>query len=566
MRGELIAIKTPRPRMRRGYLTLMSCVLAAARLANADAPTHVEIRSILQQRIDTEKRGVGLVVGWVDEHGTRVVSYGKTQIGGSSDVNGKTIFEIGSITKVFTAVLLELAVERGEMKLDAPVADYLPASLKLPSRNGRQITLLDLATHRSGLPTVPDDMKPRDPKNYYADYTLAQMFAFLSTYKLPRDIGSQFEYSNLGFGLLGQALTHREGANYEAMVMKHVCQPLGMASTRITLTPDLRARLASPYSPDLSPTENWDLPVFVGAGALRSDAEDLLKFVSANLELVPSELTPALLATQKARGAADSPAMEIGLGWEILKKHPPPIIFHAGGTGGYASFVGFDKASRTGVVVLSNTANDVYDIGLHLLNPRYVLQPQPTPAVRADDPILDINLIHSDKQEQETKQQLLRLLTAHDVSHYIFTNKINIESGFRVVPHSHPVLTLSTKRLKDDELLLSTFVHEQLHWYLDQKADATKQAVTELRTLFPKLPVGFPEGADTEESSYEHLLVCRMEYQADIEIFGRLRARQIMEFWTSDHYTRIYQAVLADGDKIDDVLRKYKLVPIERPQ
>ena len=185
-------------------------------------------------------------------------------------------------------------------------------------------------------------------------------------------------------------------------------------------------------------------------------------------------------------------------------------------------------------------------------------------AARAEAPVLHINLVHSDKQEEETKQQLLRLLAAHDVSRYIFTDKINIESGLRVIPHSHPILTLSTKRLKDDELLLSTFLHEQLHWYLDQKVDQTKEAVAELRALFPKLPVGFPEGADTEESSYEHLLVCRMEYQADVETFGTLRARQIIEFWASDHYTRIYQAVLNEGDKIDAVLRKYKLVPTER--
>ena len=187
-----------------------------------------------------------------------------------------------------------------------------------------------------------------------------------------------------------------------------------------------------------------------------------------------------------------------------------------------------------------------------------------TTAVRAEAPLLHIKLVHSDQQEEETKQQLLRLLTAYDFSRYIFTTDINIESGLRVVPHSHPVLTLSTKRLKDDELLLSTFVHEQLHWYLDGKADATNEAVAELRTLFPHMPVGFPQGADSEASSYEHLLVCRMEYQADSEILGSLRARQIMEFWASDHYTRIYQLVLTDGDKIDAILRKHKLVPMAR--
>jgi D-alanyl-D-alanine-carboxypeptidase/D-alanyl-D-alanine-endopeptidase len=337
-------------------------------------PTDDEITAILRTRIDTEKRGVGIVVGWIDQRGSRVISHGQTALAGGHDVNGQTIFEIGSVTKVFTATLLEQAVERGEMKLDDPVAKYLPPGVKIPARGNRQITLLDLATQRSGLPSMPDNFKPGNAANPYVDYTTEQMFAFLASYQLTRDIGSKYEYSNIGFGLLGQALAHQAGTDYESLVVKQVCQPLGLSDTRITLTPELRARLALPYDQVLAPTQNWDLPpAFAGAGALRSDGADLLKFLAANLGLTQSALTPALQATHQVRNDAGSPTMDIALAWHIAKKYGPPITWHNGGTGGYRSFVGFEPTRQWGVVVLSNTAIGVDDIGLHLLNRQYPL-------------------------------------------------------------------------------------------------------------------------------------------------------------------------------------------------
>ena len=174
----------------------------------------------------------------------------------------------------------------------------------------------------------------------------------------------------------------------------------------------------------------------------------------------------------------------------------------------------------------------------------------------------DIALKNNDQREQQTKQQLQRLLSAYDVSYWVFTRKILIESG--VIPHSHPTLTLSTRHLKDDELLLSTFVHEQLHWYLTEKPKETEAAYNELKTMFAKVPVGFPEGGNDEESTYKHILVCYMEYQAIRELLGELKTRQVMEFWATDHYTWIYKTVLERGQEIGSLLRKHKLMPIRR--
>ena len=172
---------------------------------------------------------------------------------------------------------------------------------------------------------------------------------------------------------------------------------------------------------------------------------------------------------------------------------------------------------------------------------------------------IDIALAHGSKTEAQTKAQLQRLLAAYDLSKWIFTRTIVIEDG--VIPHSHPKLTLSTRHLKDDELLLSTFVHEQLHWLLDQKEKETDAAIKELRAMFPKVPAGPPEGARNEHSTYLHLLVVYLEYRADRELLGELKARQVMDFWSTDHYRWVYRTVLERPRDIGNVALKHKLIP-----
>ena len=339
----------------------------------ATLPTDEQVRQILQERVETDKRGVAIVVGLIDEKGSRVVAFGNTVKGGGVPVDGQTTFEIGSITKVFTSLLLADMVAKGEVKLDDPVAKYLPKDVKVPSRGGKEITLLDLSTHFSGLPSVPSNLKSSDPANPYVDYTVAQMYEFLSGYELPADIGSKHEYSNLGVGLLGHALALRAGKSYEELVTERICRPLGMADTRITLSPGMRERLAMPYDEGLQPAKNWDLPTLAGAGALRSDADDMLRFLAANLDLLKSPLSAALADTHAIRREAHAHLMDIGLGWLVLKRYDPPLWWHNGGTGGYRSFIGFCPEKKTGVVVLSNSGVGVADIGFHLLDDRYEL-------------------------------------------------------------------------------------------------------------------------------------------------------------------------------------------------
>jgi CubicO group peptidase (beta-lactamase class C family) len=213
---------------------------------------------------------------------------------------------------------------------------------------------------------MPSNFSPADSSNPFADYTVEQAYEFLDGYRLPREIGAQYEYSNYGAGLLGHILAMRAGVSYEELVIRRIADPLAMPATRITLSPDLVERLAAGHAGSVE-VPNWDIPTLAGAGALRSTARDMLQFLSANLGLMESDLLPAMQATHQPRRSAGSPTMQIGLGWHI-RNGSEVVVWHNGGTGGYRSFAGFVSETQTGVVVLTNTSQSADDIGFHLLD------------------------------------------------------------------------------------------------------------------------------------------------------------------------------------------------------
>jgi CubicO group peptidase (beta-lactamase class C family) len=367
--------------------------LVAQGSTNSALPTDAQIRDLLVERIDKQRQSVGIVVGIVDSTGRRTISYGRFDAGDKKAVDGDTIFEIGSVTKVFTSLLLADMVQRGVVALTDPVAKYLPSGVKTPERNGRQITLEDLATHTSGLPRLPSNLSPEDAANPYADYSVEQLYQFLSGYQLTRDIGSQYEYSNLGGGLLGHVLARRAGMDYEKLVRSRICEPLGMRSTDITLSDEMKTRFAVGHDATMQRVAHWDLPTLAGAGALRSTVNDMLTFVGANLGYVKSPLAPAMAAMLAVRRPTGTPELEVGLGWHIPTRDGHEIIWHNGGTGGFKSFIGFERKAGTGVVVLSNaeTPAGVDDIGQHLLNTNAVLHqpPKEHKQVAVDPKVLD---------------------------------------------------------------------------------------------------------------------------------------------------------------------------------
>lgn len=372
---------------------LVSLLTTTTTSAQTTEPDDAYVRNILQERVDKSKRNVGIVVGLVSSKGARVISYGRPALDSRAELGGDTVFEIGSITKVFTSLLLAEMAARGEVSLNDPISKYLPKTVKAPARNGREITLLDLATHTSALPRLPDNLKPADVNNPYADYTVEQLYAFLSGHTLGRDIGEKYEYSNLGAGLLGHILSLRAGVDYETLVQTRILKPLGMENTRVKLSPQMQTRLATGYDRGGSPVTTWDFKTLAGAGALRSTVNDMLRFLAANMGLNKTALLPALQKAHAMQKATGTPNLSMGLGWHILSNFGTEIVWHNGGTRGYHSFIGFDAKKGLGVVVLSNSANDIDDIGLHLLESKYQLAryepPKQRKAIQLDPKILD---------------------------------------------------------------------------------------------------------------------------------------------------------------------------------
>ena len=362
---------------------LVGCIAAVAVISSAlgsvfAAPqstgdslslSDAQIREILVERVDVQRRNVGVVVGIVTPGGRRIIPYGRFSRDDSRPLTGDTVFEIGSVTKVFTSALLADMARRGEVKLTDPVAKYLPASVTVGSSNGRTITLTDLATHTSGLPFWPSNVPAtRDGALSMANYTEAQLFQFLSGFQVPDNIGSKWAYSNVDAGLLGLALARRADSTYESLLRGRVTGPLGMNSTAVAVLPEMKARVAVGHDAELQTAPAWEVPTLAGAGSLHSTTNDLLTFLAA-LDGDRSPLAGVLTAMLETR--RPGPGIPQALGWWIVATGPGDdgIIAHDGGTLGFASAIAYDPKTHTGVAVLSNTVNGVGDIARHLLRP-----------------------------------------------------------------------------------------------------------------------------------------------------------------------------------------------------
>ncbi|MFF0410827.1 serine hydrolase domain-containing protein [Kitasatospora sp. NPDC004745] len=318
----------------------------------------------------------GLAGGAVQIHGA-----GRTSPGGG--VPGpRTLFEIGSVTKVFTSIVLARLVLDGSVELDAPLAEVLadarPGGATVPSRGDTPITLRHLATHTSGLPRLPRGMtatallRPNKP-DPYAHCTAAHVLDGLARTRLRADPGRAFRYSNLGAGLLGLALAHRAGTGYEELVTREVCTPLGLVDTCLHPDAAQAERMAHGHTAGARPVPHWDLADIPGMGGLRSTAADLAILLRAQLaaEHEPdAPLSPAITLTRETRHRVN-PFAWMHLGWLGHRLHTQQgghlQIWHNGETGGFRSFVAFDPEKQVGVVVLANTRRSVDAAGTALL-------------------------------------------------------------------------------------------------------------------------------------------------------------------------------------------------------
>ncbi len=273
-----------------------------------------------------------------------LLNYGTSVKDGSDASAPDTIYEIGSITKVFTGILLAEAVVSGSARLDDPIQNYMPAGIHAPTYRDQQITLAELATHRSSLPRDADTD------------SLPDLYAWLNQYQLPRAPGLEYVYSNLGYSLLGDILARLAGTDYATLELQDVSQPLGLVDTREALTPDETGRLAQGYGYDGSPADYFpDSGAMSGAGYLRSTLADMTRFLAANMQPDATPLAAAIRLAQMSQAEGRNPGTGAGLGWDIQHPgKPDEVISKGGATSGFTSYIGFRADGSVGFVLLSN--------------------------------------------------------------------------------------------------------------------------------------------------------------------------------------------------------------------
>ncbi|WP_439484328.1 serine hydrolase [Cyclobacterium plantarum] len=307
-----------------------------------------------------------MAIALIDSSGTKFYHFGNTSKDGKA-VDQHTIYEIGSISKVFTGILLAQQVIDGDLNLDDEINDYLPEGIKSTVMGDVAITFGNLTDHTSGYPRMPDNFTPANPNNPFADYTEDQMYAFILGYEPTREAGAAYEYSNFAQGLLGHLLALNKNSTYEDLLVQTITDPLNMENTRIELTEGMREHLALGHNAG-TVVENWDIPTLAGAGAIRSSTSDMARFIAANLGYIKSPLKEAMALSHKVRHnkAGD---MSVAMGWHIKKGAEGDVIWHNGGTGGYRTFAGFVKETGVGLVLLTNSSSSSDDIGFYLLDP-----------------------------------------------------------------------------------------------------------------------------------------------------------------------------------------------------
>ena len=343
--------------------------------SSARAAAMPDLPPVLAARVRQE--GVGLVA-FQSQAGlpVRFAAAGRIRLEDEAAPGPDTRFEYGSITKTFTALLLADMVRRGDLKLDDAVESALPEGLKLRDSAGEPLRFIDLATQSSGLPRLPANIAPKQPADPYANYDAERLWAALASWKPEHRRGVRFEYSNLGFGLLGEALARRLKTDYATAMAQRVFAPLGLNGL-IVRTPGARAeRLAQGHDAERRTVPPWQFGVLAGAGAINGSARELARYAQCALGQIEQPLSPAFrLATQRHTDGPDPRlgggmgiSVGIGLGWMLPTVAGRTLVNHDGGTFGMSSSLFLDPATGRAAAVLANAFVVVQDLALHALD------------------------------------------------------------------------------------------------------------------------------------------------------------------------------------------------------
>jgi len=356
---------------------------------NAFVPTTAVGAQATQQRI-TERVAprvlsgevIGIVVGVVDASGRQVFGFGQRRLG-APPPDGRTVFELGEVSRTFTTLLMARLAERNQVRDAQSIRDLMPDSVSVPTFSDQTITVAQLASDVSGLPSRPDNLG-RSPLDWfppfrdpYHGYTEKLLDRFLSAYDLDRAPGARIEPSMLGMGLLGHVLTRAARLRYDTMLKDEITARLAMLDTRVGPAKETRDRTAQGYVIGrgsyrdwrlASPAHPWGYRALTGAGGVWSTANDLLVYVQAQLHLQASDLNAAMDETRRPRYRGRG-LDAVAMGWSVRLETPssPRVVWCRGATGGMRSFIAMDEARRVGVVVLANTAANIDELGFDLL-------------------------------------------------------------------------------------------------------------------------------------------------------------------------------------------------------
>jgi CubicO group peptidase (beta-lactamase class C family) len=312
-----------------------------------------DLRAALEQRFKGDRTGACVAAAVID-NGTTARAYVCADPKSERPYDARTAFEIGSVTKTMTAALLAEFIARGEVTLDDPIAKLLPPGTSVPSFNGREITVRDIVTHASGLPPIPPQLRMTDMSNPYAGVTERDLLDALAATQLTRAPGAQWEYSNFAMMVLSYALAKRSGKDYETLLRERLLAPLGMNDSYIAKRPP-HVRLAQGHLGNAVPAVSWDFPIdMAGVGGVRATLPDMVRYLEGELGTRESAIGPALARTQQQ--IANVGGHRMGMNWFLSGANGRAIVAHEGGTGGYSSFVAFDRAANRAVVLLSDTA------------------------------------------------------------------------------------------------------------------------------------------------------------------------------------------------------------------
>lgn len=305
-----------------------------------------------------------IAVGLTDSTGTHFYVHGWSDVEQQIKADQHSLYEIGSITKSFTGLLLAKYALEDSLSLTTPVNEFLPDSIDLTDKKGNPVTLKSLATHSSGLPRLPSNLDVTNQFDPYENYDQNSMYSFLSHYT-PRTVGQHFVYSNLGFGLLGDVLSSYKQKPYRSLIHDQILMPLGLKNTYFEVPNAQKQHMTKGYL-GTQEVPLWKFKVMDAAGGLKASIRDLQDYGKHFLDTLSSFANIDALSTKSY--FTDEDGNHYGLGWFIDQQD---VVFHGGGTGGFRTFIAVDLKNNRVITVMSNSGSTgIEDLAKYLINPR----------------------------------------------------------------------------------------------------------------------------------------------------------------------------------------------------